>query len=86
MNKTKISKYILLISITTFLAIFFYIVQSSYNNLIQPSRDVVKSDLLRPINPNIDRDVLDQVESKTFNQNNSLIFNPPPEISPTQSP
>jgi hypothetical protein len=66
MKNSRISKYFLFISIFTFLAIFFYVVQSSYNNLMKPIKEVQSSSLLKPVNPNLDSSVLDQIAKRPY--------------------
>ncbi len=56
MNKTKISFYFIFISVFTFLAIFLTIVQASYNNLINPTKQVETEKYLEPLNPALDSD------------------------------
>lgn len=64
MTKNKISKYFLFISIFTFIAIFFFIVQQSYNKLMTPINLAKNSDLIKPINPNLDIETLNLVETR----------------------
>jgi len=64
MKKTKISFYFLFIAFFTFITIFIVIVQKSYNNLMGPIKEVQKSNLLNPINPNLDTSIIQQVESR----------------------
>lgn len=86
MNKLKISKYLMFLSMMTFLAIFFHIVETSYNKLMQPSKDLSKSDLLKPINPNLEVDVLNQIEKRLYNEKNNLITEPDPIITIVPTP
>jgi len=66
MKKTKISKYFLFISIFTFVAIFFYIVQNSYSSLMKPINQIQTSDIIKPIDPNLDISVLDQIAKRQY--------------------
>ena len=66
MKKTKLSTYAIFISLITFLAIFFFVVQKSYNNLLKPINDTKASNLLKPIDPNLDTSVLDEIENRQF--------------------
>lgn len=66
MKKNKISFYFLVASIFTFLAIFIYLVQNSYNNLIQPVNETRQSDLLKPIDPQLDTATLNKIELREF--------------------
>lgn len=64
MQKNKLSQYFVFISVCTFLAIFFYVVQQSYNNLIRSTLEVQNSPLIRSVSPNLDTDVLDEIEKR----------------------
>ncbi len=66
MIKNKITTYLLLVSIFTFLAIFVFIVQQSYSNLIGPSNEIKTSDILKPINPNLDTKTLDEIQNRKY--------------------
>jgi len=64
MKKSKYSFYFLFVAFFTFITIFVTIVQKSYSNLMNPIKEVQKNNLLKPISPNLDLDVIQQVESK----------------------
>jgi len=64
MTKNKFSRYFIIVSVFTFLAIFFQIVQQSYNNLIKPTIKVEQSSLIRSVNPKLDVQVLDKIEKR----------------------
>jgi len=64
MQKNKLSQYFLILSIFTFLAIFFFVVQQSYNNLMKASSDTKNSPLIRSVSPNLDIDILDEIEKR----------------------
>ena len=64
MEKTKISKSLTFIAFLSLLAIFTYIVQSSYNKLIGPVKQVTKDNTLKPINPHLDQDTLEQIKAR----------------------
>lgn len=64
MQKNKLSQYFLILSIFTFLAIFFFVVQQSYNNLMQASSETKNSPLVRSVSPNLDIDILDEIEKR----------------------
>lgn len=81
MEKNKISKYFLFISIFTFIAIFFFVVQKSYNNLMKPSAEVKKSELLKPVEPSLDVSVLDEIEQRKYYSGD--IITPVPTIPVT---
>jgi hypothetical protein len=66
MKKTKISTYFLLISIFTFIAIFIFVVQNSYNHLMKPINQVQTNNSLKPIDPNLDISVLDQIAKRQY--------------------
>jgi len=64
MKKNKFSRYFLILALTTFSAIFVLITQKSYDNLMKATTEAKKSNLIRPIDPNLDLDVLDQIEKR----------------------
>lgn len=66
MKKNKLSTYFLFISIFTFLAIFFFIVQNSYDSLMKPINQVQTSNNIKPVDPNLDVSVLDQITSRQY--------------------
>jgi len=64
MSKIKLSKYLVLISIFTFIAIFFSVVSQSYNNLIKSTEENQNYPLIRSVSPDLDIDVLDEIEKR----------------------
>jgi len=64
MSKIKLSKYLVLISIFTFIAIFFSVVSQSYNNLIKSTEEIQDNPLIRSVTPDLDIDVLDEIEKR----------------------
>jgi hypothetical protein len=64
MLKNKLSQYFVLLGIFTFSAIFFLVVQQSYNNLIRATIEVKSSPLIRSVSPNLDIGVLDEIEKR----------------------
>ncbi len=64
MSKIKLSKYLVLISIFTFIAIFFSVVSQSYNNLIKSSEENENNPLIRSVSPDLDIEVLDEIEKR----------------------
>lgn len=66
MQKNKISGYVLLFSILTFVAIFFFLVEKSYDNLMKPINSVKQSTLIKPIDPNLDISTLEIIEGRKY--------------------
>jgi hypothetical protein len=66
MKNNRISTYFLFFSIFTFIAIFFFIVQKSYENLMKPINLAKTSDSSQPLDPNLDVSVLDQISQRQF--------------------
>jgi hypothetical protein len=64
MQKSKLSLYFIFIVIFSFIAIFFTIVQKSYSNLIGPIQKVQQSNLTKPITPQLDTSIIDQIEKR----------------------
>lgn len=73
MNKKKLSIYFIFISIFSFLTIFTSIAQKSYFNLVNPVKEVDSNKLLTPINPNLDLDIIKDIEKRPENIENSSI-------------
>ena len=64
MNKSRISFYFIFIAIFTFLAIFLTIVQVSYTNLINPTKQVEADKYLEPLNPVLDSEIIQEIEKR----------------------
>jgi hypothetical protein len=83
MKKSSLSFYFIFISFFTFIAIFFTIVQKSYDNLINPIKKVEESTLTKPINPQLDMDVIDQIQNRTEYLDENVNLFTSPDTSPT---
>lgn len=70
MKKSKLSTYMLFISIFSLVAIFVYIVQNSYSNLMGPINEVKTSSVLKPIDPNLDTSTLDEIQNRKYYSDN----------------
>ncbi len=75
MDKHKISKYYLIISLITLISVVVFIIQQSYSNLLADSKKISQDVTVKPLDPNIDIEVLDLIEKK-------LHFDPQIEILP----
>lgn len=64
MKKQKISKYLIFISVFTFITVFVLVVEKSYNNLMGPINQAKSGNLTKPINPNLDFKTLEEIEKK----------------------
>lgn len=62
--KNKLSKYFVFAAVCTFLAMFFFVIQQSYNNLIRATIEVQTNPLTRPVSPKLDADILDEIEKR----------------------
>jgi Mg/Co/Ni transporter MgtE len=62
MKKNKLSRYFLIVTLLTFFTIFVLLVQKSYENLIKAQNEAKKSSLIKPIDPNLKIEVLDEIE------------------------
>lgn len=62
--RNKLPQYFVFLSVCTFLAIFFFVVQQSYNNLIRATTEVQSSSLIRSVSPNLETSVLDEIEKR----------------------
>lgn len=64
MTKKRLSTYFLFVAVITLVTVFVFVVQKSYENLIGPVKKAEASNLVKPINPNLDIETLDLVEKK----------------------
>ena len=64
MKKSKISGYLIFISIFTVVTVFTLIMQKSYSNLISPTKQAQVSDTSKGINPELDVSVIDEIKNK----------------------
>lgn len=87
MNKVKFSFYFIFVSILTLITILVIMVQNSYTNLVTtPKSNVESNTLLSNINPNLDLDVLDQIESRSDSSNSALFIESESAVSTTPTP
>lgn len=70
MKKNKISTYFMVISIFTFIAVFVFVVQKSYDNLMRPINEVKQSVIIKPIDPNLDLSTLQEIENRNYHIEN----------------
>ena len=76
MNKSKISFYFIFIAFFTFMAIFLTIVQASYNNLTNPTKQVESDKYLEPLNPILDSEIIQEIEKRQApNESDEMIIN-----------
>ncbi len=76
MNKSKISFYFIFIALFTFLAIFLTIIQASYNNLTDPTKQVEADKYLEPLNPVLDSEIIQEIEKRIApNESDEIIIN-----------
>ncbi len=61
----RASRYLLFISIITFIAVIVVIIQDSYQKLIQTQEKITSDIILKPINPQLDTTVLDELQKRT---------------------
>lgn len=64
MKRTKLSFYLIFISVFTFLTLLVSIVQKSYSNLTKPLNKTVDSSLLKSIDPKLDMDTIKAIEDR----------------------
>jgi hypothetical protein len=75
MKKNKLSIYFIFISVFSFLTIFIIIVQKSYLNLVNPIKEVQSNELLTPIDPNLNLEIIDKISNRPENiENYSINF------------
>ena len=86
MFKIRFSKFLVLMSIFTFIAIFFSVVSQSYNNLIKSTEEVEDNPLTRSVSPDLDIDVLDEIEKRQELLSPSLDINSQSEVETKVEP
>jgi hypothetical protein len=64
MKKSNISFYFIFIAFSTFVTLFFLIIQKSYTNLVGPTQQVENNALLKPLDPNLGIDILKEIENR----------------------
>lgn len=64
MKKNTLTGYFLIIGILTFVAIFVFVVQQSYSNLMKPVNEVQNNNLLKSIDPSLDISILEKIEKR----------------------
>lgn len=62
--KKQFSRYFILISLFTCLAVFIFVVQKSYENLISTSTDQQDYSLVKTVSPNLNIQVLNEIEKR----------------------
>lgn len=76
MKKIKISSYFLFLSLFTLATIFIFIVQVSYSKLMGPLEQLQTSSIIKPLDPNLDVDIINQIKNRQE-------FSPQQLVSPT---
>ncbi|MFA6249975.1 MAG: hypothetical protein WC686_00535 [Candidatus Shapirobacteria bacterium] len=64
MKKSKLSSYLITFSVITFLTIFFLIAENSYSKMVGPIKIAQANNLMTPVDPNLDSDVVLQIENR----------------------
>ena len=64
MKKIKLSQYFIFISVLTLIAIFVFMVSTSYNKLMGPIQQTKENVLLKPINSSLDLNTIKLIESR----------------------
>lgn len=64
MNKNKLSIYFATIAALSFITFFISIVQKSYFNLVDPIKKVETNKLLTPINPQLNLEIIKDIEAR----------------------
>lgn len=86
MSKNKLSKFFVLLSIGTLMALFFSVVNQSYNNLIKATTEIKDNPLTRNISPDLDLEIIDEIEKREeLNSFNFYITSPSSSINDTDT-
>lgn len=75
MKKTKLSAYFVFIAFFTLITILVTIIQKSYSNLIDPINKVANISYNKIINPQLDLDIIQDIEKKPINFDETSLFN-----------
>ena len=73
MKLTKLSKYYVFISVASFIAVMFVIIQQSYTKLMGPINIAKSSNLTKQISPNLDTTIIDKIEAKKEYLNTDIV-------------
>ncbi len=74
MKKTKLSTYFVFIAFFTLITILVTIIQKSYSNLIDPINKVANISYNKTINPQLDLDIIQDIEKKPINFDETSLF------------
>lgn len=89
MNKSRISFYFIFIGFFTLITILLTIVQASYNNLTNPSKQIEANKFLDPLNPVLDSEIIGEINKRQDLSENGgeIIINNPdsPEANPVSA-
>jgi len=75
MKKIKLSAYFVFIAFFTLITILVTIIQKSYSNLIDPINKVANISYNKIINPQLDLDIIQDIEKKPLNFDETSLFN-----------
>lgn len=75
MKKTKLSSYFVFIAFFTLITILVTIIQKSYANLIDPINKVANISYNKIIDPKLDLDIIEDIEKKPLNFDETSLFN-----------
>ncbi len=86
MNKKQIAKHLILVGIFTLITVFVIVSLESYRNLIKEKTEVGKDLNLDPIDPKMETDVLDEIETRKEYSFEEIKTISTPIPSPTTAP
>lgn len=88
MKKTKLSSYFVFIAFFTLITILVAIIQKSYANLIDPINKVANISDSKIIDPQLDLDIIEDIEKKPLNFDETSLFtnNSEKEATASQAP
>lgn len=72
MSKLKLSKYLLLVLLSTFVSVFFIMVDKTYSGIKETEDKILSIPQAKPINPTLDTLFLDELEKLDYYDVNSL--------------
>lgn len=75
MKRTKLSTYFVFIAFFTLVTILVTIIQKSYTNLIDPINKVSDPSFDKVINPELDLDIIEEIEKKPLNFDETSLSN-----------
>ncbi len=88
MTKLRLSKYLLLILISSFISVFFILVNKTYSGIKETQDKILNIPQAKSINPKLDTEFLDLLESQDYfkPEDMAIISSSSSDLSSQQNP